>query len=170
MITPIFHNGMTSRNGSADSTGIDPAGRQETQTDAEHVIRGATLTQQAVQSVRKTQYPVTMDTSRYWQRKSNGRGIISGVMWHEHGAGHCLSQVPRQRRCRARASDLFWQGTQSLFWAGLWAARAKIESDVPKHLNWLIFYEIIYIYARNLQMSPQAAQHNLPDRRLQLMV
>lgn len=44
---PIFHNGITSRNGSADSTGIDPAGRQETQTDAEHVIRGATLTQQA---------------------------------------------------------------------------------------------------------------------------
>ena len=44
---PIFHNGMTSRNGNADSTGIDPAGRQETQTDAEHVIRGATLTQQA---------------------------------------------------------------------------------------------------------------------------
>jgi hypothetical protein len=38
---------MTSRNGSGDSTGIDPAGRQETQTDAEHVIRGATLTQQA---------------------------------------------------------------------------------------------------------------------------
>ena len=43
----IFHNCMTSRNGSADSTGIDPAGRQETQTDAKHVIRGATLTQQA---------------------------------------------------------------------------------------------------------------------------
>jgi hypothetical protein len=43
----IFHNGMTSRNGSADSTGIDPARRQDKQTDAEHVIRSATLTQQA---------------------------------------------------------------------------------------------------------------------------
>jgi hypothetical protein len=38
---------MTSREGSADSTGIDPVGRQETQTDAEHELRGATLTQQA---------------------------------------------------------------------------------------------------------------------------
>jgi hypothetical protein len=44
---PIFHSGMTSRERSADSTGIDPVGRQETQTDADHEIRGATLMQQA---------------------------------------------------------------------------------------------------------------------------
>jgi len=111
---PILHNGMTSRNGSADSTGIDPAGRQETQTDDEHVIRGATLTQQAGSMLGKHY------TLPQWAPKDTGRGspavgLFPGVMWHEHGVGHYVSQVPRQRMCRARASDPFWQGPQSLF-------------------------------------------------------
>jgi hypothetical protein len=74
----ITDNGMTSRNGSADSTGIDPAGRQETQTDAEHVIRGATLTQQAGSICLENNIHFHNEHLKILAEKSNGRGIISG--------------------------------------------------------------------------------------------
>jgi len=43
----IFHNSVPSRDGRSDAMRIDPVGRQETQTDAGHEIRGDTPVQQA---------------------------------------------------------------------------------------------------------------------------